>query len=82
MEGLHQRRVEDPGDFLDAIVLGHLEAVDEAFLPHPGVPNQGPIHEHDADPSYGGMGTVGHDLDVWHLVEVPLEEHGCHSVFE
>ncbi len=28
----------------------------------------------DANPTYGGAGPVCHDLDVWHPVEVPLEE--------
>ena len=28
----------------------------------------------DADPVDGGSCMVGHDLDMWHPVEVPLEE--------
>ncbi len=98
VKGLSWHHMEDPGDFLDAIVLCHSEAVDEALLPHPSVPNRSPVHEHgdhqgivhlapveevkapdrvaeDADPVDGGAGAVGHDFDVRHPLEVPLEEN-------
>ena len=38
--------MEDPGDFSDAIILCHLKAVDEAFLPYPCVPDLGPVCEY------------------------------------
>ncbi len=38
--------MEDPGDFSDAIILCHLKAVDEAFLPYPCVPDLGPVCKH------------------------------------
>jgi len=49
---------------------------------HKGIVDLAPVKEvkasdrvaEDADPTYGGVGTVGHDLDVQCLVEVPLEE--------
>ncbi len=39
MKGVDWGGTEDPGDLVDAIVLGHLEEADKALLTNPGVSN-------------------------------------------